>query len=154
VTDTPDPLAAALAAVRERGYRKQAGAQCARLSDAAAEDVPRLVAAVERLLKAHRIEPLYAHADRGECGCPVPGEQASVADDIAYESAHPEGYGPDGTGLVCTAKVAGHWCPGCADVAVEHGCFEVPKAYPPGKCEVRSAISAALLGQDGATDAS
>jgi hypothetical protein len=49
---TPDPLAAALAAIRGRGYRNGAtGALCARLSDAAAEDVPRLLAAVEAVLQ-------------------------------------------------------------------------------------------------------
>jgi len=44
-------LAAELTAIRERGYRNGAtGALCARLSDAAAEDVPRLLAAVEAAL--------------------------------------------------------------------------------------------------------
>jgi len=50
----PDPTAASaiLAGIRERGYRNGAtGAECARLSDAAAVDVPLLVAAVEAVLK-------------------------------------------------------------------------------------------------------
>ena len=47
-----DGLTAALAAIRERGYRNGAsGAECARLSDAAAEDVPLLLAAVEAVLE-------------------------------------------------------------------------------------------------------
>jgi len=53
----PDPTAASaiLAGIRERGYRNGAtGAECARLSDAAAVDVPLLVAAVEAALKDHR----------------------------------------------------------------------------------------------------
>ena len=42
---------ATLAAIRERGYRNGAtGAECARLSDAAAVDIPLLVAAVEAVL--------------------------------------------------------------------------------------------------------
>lgn len=50
-----DDIAAALAAIRERGYRNGAtGAECARLSDAAAVDVPRLLAAVEAALKVHQ----------------------------------------------------------------------------------------------------
>jgi hypothetical protein len=48
---TPGP-AAALEEIRGRGYRNGAtGAECARLSDAAADDVPRLVAALEAVLK-------------------------------------------------------------------------------------------------------
>jgi hypothetical protein len=41
-----------LAPIRERGYRNGAtGALCARLSDAAAVDIPRLLAAVEAVLE-------------------------------------------------------------------------------------------------------
>lgn len=48
MTGTPDPATAALEEIKGRGYRNGAtGATCARLSDAAAEDVTRLVAAVE-----------------------------------------------------------------------------------------------------------
>lgn len=48
-----DELTATLAAIRDRGYRNGAtGAECARLSDAAADDVPVLLAAVEAVLKA------------------------------------------------------------------------------------------------------
>jgi hypothetical protein len=47
-----DRMSAALAEIRERGYENGAhGAQAARLSDAAAIDVPRLLAAVEAVLK-------------------------------------------------------------------------------------------------------
>ena len=50
MTDT-DP-SATLSAIRERGYRNGAtGAECARLSDAAAVDIPVLVAALEAALK-------------------------------------------------------------------------------------------------------
>jgi hypothetical protein len=111
-------------------------------------DSSALLGAVEAVLWVHKIEPLYAHADSGECGCPVPGEDADVADDVAYDDAHPEGCGPDGTGLVCKSKVVGHWCRGCADVAVEHGCFGTPKDYPPEKCPERAAITAELLGKE------
>jgi hypothetical protein len=111
-------------------------------------DSSALLGAVEAVLWVHKIEPLYAHADSGECGCPVPGEDADVADDVAYDDAHPEGCGPDGTGLVCKSKVVGHWCRGCADVAVEHGCFGTPKDYPPEKCPERAAITAELLGRE------
>jgi hypothetical protein len=52
----PDDLSATLAGIKDRGYRNGAtGAECARLSDAAAEDVPRLVAALETAL-AHHVE--------------------------------------------------------------------------------------------------
>lgn len=49
----PDnPASAALAEIRERGYENGAhGAEAARLSDAAATYVPRLLAAVDRVLK-------------------------------------------------------------------------------------------------------
>ena len=54
MTETTDP-SSALAGIRERGYRNGAtGAECARLSDAAAVDVPPLVAAVEAVLALHR----------------------------------------------------------------------------------------------------
>ena len=47
----PDP-SATLAGIKERGYRNGAtGAECARLSDAAAVDIPVLVAALEAALK-------------------------------------------------------------------------------------------------------
>ncbi|HEY2090151.1 MAG TPA: hypothetical protein VGH54_29535 [Mycobacterium sp.] len=47
------PLAA-LAKIRGRGYRRDAGvAEAARLSDSAAVDVPRLLAALEAVLKLH-----------------------------------------------------------------------------------------------------
>ena len=147
-----DPLATELAAIRDRIRSSTIGIPAAR-TQLALDDAPRLVAAVAGVLSAHKIRPLYAHADNGECGCPVPGEAASIADDIVYDSSHPEGQGPEGTGLVCTRKIAGYWCPGCADVAVEHGCFEVPKAYPAEKCTARALISAALLGE-AATNAS
>ena len=50
-----DRLAATLAGIRERGYRNGAtGAACARLSDAAAVDIPLLLAALDAVLKAHR----------------------------------------------------------------------------------------------------
>ena len=42
-----------LTGIRERGYRNGAtGAECARLSDAAAADIPLLVDALEKVLKA------------------------------------------------------------------------------------------------------
>jgi hypothetical protein len=48
---TDDRVASALADIRGRGYRNGAtGAECARLSDAAAEDVPLLLAAIEAVL--------------------------------------------------------------------------------------------------------
>ena len=145
-----DSVAAYLAEVRERTEEitvtcepECGGVPCT------GHDALRLRGAVDVLLTAHKIEPLYAHADSGECGCPVPGDEAADADDIAYEAAHPEGHGPDGTGLVCSAKVVGYWCTGCADVAVEHGCFEAPKDYPPEKCSVREAITGELLTKKG-----
>lgn len=151
-----DQVAAYLAEVRERTGRPLAHVGALPISNDAvrglmesAADVPRLLAAVEAVLFEHKIEPLYAHAGSGECGCPVPGQNADIADDVIYDDAHPEGCGPDGTGLVCSKKIVGHWCRGCADVAVEHGCFEVPKAYPPEKCAVRPAISRALLEEGG-----
>lgn len=155
--ETPDPVAAELAAIRERTESPVPNAGSLPISHpgvcslmASAADVPRLLAAVEAVLKDHRIEPLYQHADEGECGCPVPGDEADIAEDVAYDNAHPEGTGPLGTGLVCTKKPAtGQWCTGCADIAVEHGCFTVPKDYPPEKCPVRTAISRALLGEEG-----
>jgi hypothetical protein len=139
---TTDPVAGELLLIRAaagRGAVKPA-------------TVRSLLAAVEALLGDHRIEPLYAHADEGECGCPVPTEASSVDEDIWYEGEHPEGRGPEGTGLVCRKKIAGHWCPGCGDVAVEHGCFEVPKAYPPEKCPIRGSLSRALLGEGETSD--
>ena len=52
MTTVAGDLTAALAGIRERGYRNGAtGAECARLSDAAAVDIPRLLAAVEAALK-------------------------------------------------------------------------------------------------------
>lgn len=49
---TANDPAAALSAIRGRGYRNGArGAECARLSDAAAEDIPSLVKALEAVLK-------------------------------------------------------------------------------------------------------
>jgi hypothetical protein len=153
----PDLVAAYLAGVRERSDRPigpSAGAlpisnDAVRGLMESAADVPRLAAALEAVLFEHRIDPLYAHADRGECGCPHPNADFSAAfDDAVYDSDHPDGYGPDGNGLVCLKKVVGHWCRGCADVAVEHGCFEVPKAYPPEKCPVRGTITRELLGSE------
>jgi hypothetical protein len=95
---TPDPLAAELAAIRERGYRKVAGAQCARLSDAAAGDMPRLVAAVEAAAGRH-------------------------------------------VRAVIDARPPFPYCKTCS-------------GRPAWPCPEVAAISAALLGQDGATDAS
>lgn len=116
-------------------------------SDATPREAAFLLAAIDEVLKLHKIEPLYTHADDGKCGCPVPGEYADIADDVAYDGAHPEGHGPEGFGLVCSKKpIAGHWCTGCAEIAVELGCFEAPKDYPPEKCKVREAISRALGG--------
>ena len=47
-----DRVASTLAGIRERGYRNGAtGAECARLSDAAAEDIPRLLKALEAVLE-------------------------------------------------------------------------------------------------------
>lgn len=146
-------VSAELAAIRERRGRLQKpgiGLELMLHGLVSAEDVPRLLAAVEAVLFAHRIEPLFAHADDGECGCPVP---ADVAEDAAYDVAHPEGYGPDGSGVVCLKKTVGHWCRGCADVAVEHGCFETPKSYAPENCELRAAIERALTGEDASDDA-
>jgi hypothetical protein len=141
---TPDPVAAYLAEVRPDFT--DGAAYPRRVMELHG---PRLLAAVEAVLFEHKIEPLYAHADRGECGCPVPdADFSSVFDDAVYDGGHPEGQGPDGTGLVCSKKIVGHWCRGCADVAVEHGCFEVPKAYPSEKCPVRATISRALLGEE------
>lgn len=51
---SPDPVTAYLVEVGERGYRKGAtGRECNRLSDAAADDIPRLVAAVWKALGRH-----------------------------------------------------------------------------------------------------
>lgn len=48
----PDDLSAILSGIRERGYRNGAtGAECARLSDSAAVDVPVLLAAIDAALK-------------------------------------------------------------------------------------------------------
>ena len=50
--DSDDRVASTLAEIRGRGYRNGAtGAACARLSDAAAVDIPVLLAAVEAVLK-------------------------------------------------------------------------------------------------------
>ena len=58
----PDELTAALNEIRERGYENGArGAHCARLSDDAARDVPRLLAALDEVLKL---------ADKGGTGVP------------------------------------------------------------------------------------
>jgi len=52
--DVPPVPSDILAGIRGCGYRNGAtGAECARLSDAAAVDVPLLVAAVEAALKQH-----------------------------------------------------------------------------------------------------
>jgi hypothetical protein len=66
--------AAILAGIKERGYRNGAtGVQCARLSDAAAEDVPLLLAAVEAVLKeaddfeVNRPERLVTRRYAAEC---------------------------------------------------------------------------------------
>jgi hypothetical protein len=71
VTPATDPAAAILAGIKERGYRNGAtGAQCARLSDAAAEDVPLLLAAVEALssaLNRHRF-PFADTSGTSLCG--------------------------------------------------------------------------------------
>lgn len=144
-----DPVASELAAIKERFESVKAMNEARGWgSDATNNDGLRLVGAVEAVLRVHKIEPLYAHADDGECGCPVPTEHSGVADDVLYEGDHPEGFGLAGYGLVCRKQVVGSWCLGCADVAVEHGCFEVPKAYPPEQCQVRRTISPALLGKD------
>jgi hypothetical protein len=50
-----DPAAEGLAGIRARGYHNgETGAMAHRLSDAAAEDVPRLLAAVEAVLALHQ----------------------------------------------------------------------------------------------------
>jgi hypothetical protein len=139
-----DRVSAALDEIRERSERVRGVME-------SAGDVPHLLAAIDGALARHKVEPLRAHADNGECGCPVPGEGASADDEIAYDDAHPEGHGPNGCGSVCSELVVGYWCTGCADVAIEHGCFETPKDYPPEKCSVREAVSAALLGEAAAT---
>ena len=55
-------LTAALHEIRERGYENGAyGTRCARLSDTAAIDVPRLLAALDAVLKL---------ADKGGTGVP------------------------------------------------------------------------------------
>lgn len=61
-----DP-SAALSGIRERGYRNGAtGAECARLSDSAAADIPVLVAALEAVLKlADNWEATAATLDGG-----------------------------------------------------------------------------------------
>jgi hypothetical protein len=74
-----DRAAVALADIRECGYFNGAtGATCARLSDAAAVDVPRLLAAVEAALGHHQpvnrgegLEPICGTCHRGFWPCPT-----------------------------------------------------------------------------------
>jgi hypothetical protein len=131
-----DPVAAALDDMQKRYdvFRESDG-------------MPLLLGALRAVLELHKIEPLYAHSDDGECGCPGPTEHSSAAHDLWYEGGHPEGHGPDGFGIICKNKTVGHWCRGCANTAVEHGYFEVPRDYPPEKCALRAAISGELLGE-------
>ena len=68
---TPDPVTAYLVEVGERGYRNGAtGAECGRLSDAAAIDGPRLLAAAWKALAHHEN---FAYKGRSICrGCQEP----------------------------------------------------------------------------------
>ena len=63
-----DLLASALAEIRGRGYRNGAAcALCARLSDCADIDVPRLLAAVDAVLAIHQMEPGMFPPQCGVC---------------------------------------------------------------------------------------
>jgi hypothetical protein len=79
-----DDPTAALTLIRLRGYRNGAtGAECARLSDAAAVDVPRLLAAVEAALKlADRLD-----SGRGDYGHLVNRHEAAAAFHAAITAA-------------------------------------------------------------------
>ncbi|SRR6266498_2416889 len=107
-----------------------------------------LLAVVDALLTEHKSEPLYARADDAECGHTPPGDDGDDEVWDAWEAGHPEGAGPLGAGIVCKQQVVGYWCTGCADIADGHGCFDVPKAYPPEKCPVRSTITRVLTGKE------
>ena len=89
----PDDLTSALDQIRERGYRNGAtGAECARLSDAAADDVPLLLAAIERALEkadewgteAKRIDGIFA-ADEDPWPRTVGGMRAQAFEQCAKE---------------------------------------------------------------------
>jgi hypothetical protein len=78
------------APIRERGYRNGAtGAECARLSDAAAVDVPLLLAAVEAVLKQHQpvnrgegLEPICGTCHKGFWPCPTFQAIAAALPDV------------------------------------------------------------------------
>lgn len=119
-----DRLSAALEEIRERGYENGAhGARAARLSDAAAIDVPRLLAALDAVLKPHqpgRIVVFGSVCKRHENYCYFSITSTEAADVQAC---------PD-----CTATVYVS-CAGCGlQVSLD-------------RCPVRNGIARELLGE-------
>lgn len=127
---TPDPLAAELAAIRERAAIDNGIAwKQGRLS---AEVLPRLVAAVERLLKPHQ-----------------PGRIAILGGLCKRHEAHRY------FSITSTEAASVTECPDCTAAAYVScaGCDDGRGAgVALDLCPVRSAISAELLGQDAGKD--
>lgn len=134
----PDGLAAALAEIRERWSKveyvglkpevvPEPGHQPSWLAD-----VPRLLAALDEVLKLHQPKPIYGLAftsdDKPLCGHPVDSDP----------DAHFEG---DDGYWYCRDKVTGHSCRTCADEDAADLWAEWP-------CATFEAISRALLGEE------
>jgi hypothetical protein len=125
-----DKLAAELTAIRERGYRRDARvADAARLSDSAATDVPRLLAAVDAVLASHRPLGLYGNAATED-------EPDACPHGPDYDGdAHFEDGSEPGEWL-CVSRPEGTVCETCID---SEGAVDWP-------CSEYQAIARALLG--------
>ena len=150
-----DKLAAALDEIRERGYENGAHgtARLARLSDAAAIDVPRLLAALDALLKSH--EPRILYRDAENCGheCPVAtssrGEYYHGNPEWdewdEWDDSHPHGSADGGTGeRICLFTEIGTACPACSTLVYD--VWDGNGFVDASDCLVLPAITRALLG--------
>jgi hypothetical protein len=119
-----DKMAAALDEIRGRGYRNGAsGALCARLSDCADIDVPRLLAAVDAVLERHKPDELTL---RHPCPAHLAGmtDRESLRERAAY------------------VRSLGH-CDDCDYFPPR--CEQCRRPYP---CDDVLTVSRALLGED------
>lgn len=131
----PDDLTATLDQIKGRGYRNGAtGALCARLSDAAAVDVPRLLAAVAAVLEGHEPVPVYGPAlnPDGSSAC-----GHDLDDDGHLETSAGE--------WVCQQDPGPPVCARCSDTLLDDGEAEWP-------CPTYRAITTALAKGEGGTD--
>jgi hypothetical protein len=125
--DTPT---AALAEIRERGYRRDVRvAEAARLSDSAAVDVPRLLAALDAVLKLHERVPIYGYAD-GYAGGTCP-HGPDYDGDAHFES--------DDAEWLCTSLPEGATCDVCRGIDGDN------TDWP---CPTYEAIALALAGKE------